>query len=94
MKNKKKNRHQKTPPPRPVLQAGERLDVLGTASIIQNEALSLFRVLRANQICEEKALSRNEELKAASKVVDEELRRERDEVKMGSDLIRFLKRCR
>jgi hypothetical protein len=62
---------------RPVLRQGEHIDITASASIIQGEALKVFNLTKAGKISEREGAIRNNELRAASKVIDEELRRER-----------------
>ncbi len=79
---------------RPILQPGEHLDIAATSTIIQEQALKLFRLLRAGKISEREALCRNKELRSVSKVIDKELRRERHNIKAARALIGFFRQHR
>ena len=63
---------------------------MGTASTIQAEALNLYHLVRAGKISEEEALERNKALRAASKLIDDELRLERAAINFGRDFHQIL----
>jgi len=62
---------------RPALQPGDRVDVTASASTIQSEAFNLFRAMRAGTISKKDADLKHQELRKASKVIDDVLRQER-----------------
>jgi hypothetical protein len=77
---------------RPALQPGDCVDVSASAATIQSEALNLFRAMRAGTISKKDADLRHQEIRKASKVLDDVLRQERAVLRAAKDFIRLRKR--
>lgn len=79
---------------KPVLQPGEELDVDATSSTIVDELLHLFDLMRDREISGQKAAKIHEELRAAGKIVGQEVKRQTAEIEAAKQVLRLVKRRR